>query len=124
MSDKDLYGEFYYSDLLKMNYGKYIKFKDVFSEKIKYTQQEIDRITKEFFKGSRSAVIGERSKSLSAIDLMNNKIRQDEIERMRLIPVCLKLIENVDGIGKYTYLDLMVFEKFQLEEIKEYYSKH
>ena len=122
MSDKDLYGEFYYSDLLKMNYNKYIKFKDAFSQKIKYTQAEINKITKEYFKGNRSAVMNERSKSLSFIDEINHQLKQKEMERMKLIPECLKLIESVDGVGKYTYIDLMFFEMFQLEEIKNYYS--
>lgn len=116
----------YFSEMLELNYNKFIKFKDIFDVRIKYTQEEISKVIGEFDKN-------DRAKSLKAKRTVQQQIYEitqigarEEFERMSLIPKCLEAISKLDGLDEVekrtTYMQLFVLEKYQLEEIYRYYS--
>lgn len=107
-----------FSELLELNYKEYIKFKDVFSERIRYTQEEIDKLTGKVFIGERDKVLKNKAKIKDLINYLNIEMEQKEARRNVLIHKCAKLCKekNFDR----NYFDLMVFEEVQLIEIYEY----
>lgn len=108
----------YFSELLELNYKKYIKYKDIFSHRIDYTEQEIDKLTNEIHVGNRKSVLKGKMRYIDFIKNIGLEAENNEKERLALIPKCLEVIDDM----KVNYLDLWILEKYQLEEIYNHYA--